>query len=181
MAPAAAVSWQVQRRRSSGSTPSRERAAHLIGVYVERSAGELGITQAEAHVLAELHRHGPTQIATLHREFGHKRSTLTSILDRLERRKLIRRELNPDDRRSFVIHLTASGTRAASRVTDALDELERSPVARWTPTSCAASKLSRKQSGLPFETTLRLRTLRSSCSPGRDVTVLASSRSVELD
>lgn len=127
MAPAAAVSWQVQRRRSSGSTPSRERAAHLIGVYVERSADELGITQAEAHVLAELHRHGPTQIATLHREFGHKRSTLTSILDRLERRKLIRRELNPDDRRSFVIHLTASGTRAASRVTDALDELERSP------------------------------------------------------
>jgi DNA-binding MarR family transcriptional regulator len=74
---------------------------------------------------AELHRHGPTQIATLHCEFGHKRSTLTSILDRLERRKFRRRELNSDDRRSFVIHLTASGTRAASRVTDALDELER--------------------------------------------------------
>lgn len=89
MAPAAAVSWQVQRRRSRGSTPSRERAPHLIGIYVERSAGELGITQAEAHVLAELYRHGPTQIATLHREFGHKRSTLASILDRLERRKLI--------------------------------------------------------------------------------------------
>jgi DNA-binding MarR family transcriptional regulator len=128
MAPVAAGSWQVQRRRSSGSTPSRGRAAHLIGVYVKRSAGELGITQAEAHthVLAELHRHGPTQIATPHREFGHKRSTLTSILDRLERLKLIRREVNPDDRRSFVIHLTASGTGAASGVTDALDELERS-------------------------------------------------------
>ncbi len=125
MAPAAAVSWQVQRRRSSGSTPSRERAAHLIGVYVERSAGELGITQADAHVLAELHRHGPTQIAALHREFGHKRSTLTSILDRLERRKLIRREPNPDDRRSFVI-LSSPQERAASRVTDALDEVERS-------------------------------------------------------
>jgi DNA-binding MarR family transcriptional regulator len=99
-------------------------------VHEERSAGELGITQAEAHVLTELHRHGPTQIATLHREFGHKRSTLTSVLDRLERRKLIRRELNPDDRRSFVIRLRnarpALGTRAASRVTDALDELERS-------------------------------------------------------
>ena len=125
MAPAAAVSWQVQRRRSSGSTPSRERAAHLIGVYVERSAGEPGITQADAHVLAELHRHGPTQIAALHREFGHKRSTLTSILDRLERRKLIRREPNPDDRRSFVI-LSSPQERAASRVTDALDEVERS-------------------------------------------------------
>jgi hypothetical protein len=33
--------------------------------------------------------------ATLHGEFGHMRSTLTNILDRLERRKLVRRELNP--------------------------------------------------------------------------------------
>ncbi len=164
-----------------GSTPSRERAAHLIGVYVERSAGELGITQADAHVLAELHRHGPTQIAALHREFGHKRSTLTSILDRLERRKLIRREPNPDDRRSFVI-LSSPQERAPPAVSRMRStKLSGPSVARWTPTSCAASKLSRKQSGLPFETTLRLRTLRSSCSPGRDVTVLASSRSVELD
>ena len=102
-----------------------ERAAHLIGAYVERSAGELGITQAEAHVLAVLQRHGPTAIATLHREFGHKRSTLTNILDRLERRKLTRRELNADDRRSFVVHLTPSGARAATSLTKALDELER--------------------------------------------------------
>jgi DNA-binding MarR family transcriptional regulator len=102
-----------------------ERSAHLIGVYLERAAGELGITQAEAHVLAQLARHGPTPIATLHREFGHKRSTLTNILDRLEQRKLVRRKLNPDDRRSFLISLTASGERAASRVTAVLDGLER--------------------------------------------------------
>src|SRR6266481_1512426 len=50
---------------------------------------------------------------------------LTSNLDRLERRKLIRREPNPDDGRSFVI-LSSPQERAASRVTDALDEVERS-------------------------------------------------------
>lgn len=104
---------------------SFERSAHLIGVYLERAAGELGITQAEAHVLAQLARHGPTPIATLHREFGHKRSTLTNILDRLEQRKLVRRKLNPDDRRSFLVSLTASGERAANRVTAVLDGLER--------------------------------------------------------
>jgi DNA-binding MarR family transcriptional regulator len=102
-----------------------ERAAHLIGAYVEQAAGELGITQAEAHILAALAKHGPTPIGTLHRDFGRKRSTLTNIIDRLEQRGLVLRELNHEDRRSFVIHLTLSGKRAATRVTEALDELER--------------------------------------------------------
>jgi DNA-binding MarR family transcriptional regulator len=61
----------------------------------------------------------------LHREFGHKRSTLTNVVDRLEQRKLVRREHNPNDRRSFVLRLTASGRRTALRVTAALDKLER--------------------------------------------------------
>ncbi len=102
-----------------------ERAAHLIGAYVEHAAAELGVTQAEAHVLAQLAGLGPTPIGTLHHDFGRKRSTLTNILDRLEQRHLVRRELNRDDRRSFVIHLTTSGEQAASRVTTVLDALER--------------------------------------------------------
>lgn len=114
-----------------------ERAAHLIGTYVERAAGDLGITQAEAHVLAQLARHGPTPIATLHREFGRKRSTLTNIVDRLEDRKLVRRELNPDDRRSFVVHLTEPGARAAKCVIQVLDELEAEVRAQVTDSDLA--------------------------------------------
>jgi len=101
-----------------------ERGAHLIGAYLESSIGELGLTQGEAHVLAQLGRRGQLSIASLHHEFGHKRSTLTNILDRLEMRKMVRRELNPDDRRSLIVHLTASGRRAARGVTKALDALE---------------------------------------------------------
>jgi len=104
---------------------SFEQAAHLIGSYLEPTASKLGVTQAEAHVLAQLARHGPTPIATLHHRFGHKRSTLTNILDRLEQRRFVRRELNPNDRRSFLVHLTPAGQRAARSVTDALDHLER--------------------------------------------------------
>lgn len=102
-----------------------ERATHLIGTYIEQAAADLGVTQAEAHVLAQLAEHGPTTIGTLHRDFGRKRSTLTNILDRLEQRGFVRRALNREDRRSFVIHLTAAGKRAAVRVTRLLDELER--------------------------------------------------------
>lgn len=105
-------------------TATVERAAHLIGAYMEPMAAELGITQGEAHVLAQIDQRGITSIAILHREFGHKRSTLTNILDRLEDRKLVRRELNRSDRRSWVVHLTAAGRRTASRVSDKLGELE---------------------------------------------------------
>jgi DNA-binding MarR family transcriptional regulator len=101
-----------------------ERAAHLIGAYLDPTASKLGITQGEAHVLAQLATHGPTVIGELHREFGHKRSTLTNVVDRLEGRGLVRREINVDDRRSFVVHLTVAGRRAAASITRTLDELE---------------------------------------------------------
>ena len=104
---------------------SLERGAHLIGAYLDPTVSKLGITQGEAHVLAQLAMRGPTAIGELHREFGHKRSTLTNVVDRLEGRKLVRREVNPDDRRSFVLHLTAAGRRAAAPITRRLDELER--------------------------------------------------------
>jgi DNA-binding MarR family transcriptional regulator len=102
-----------------------ERATHLVAVHLERAAGELGVTQAEAHVLAQLARRGPLAVSVLHREFGHKRSTLTNVLDRLEGRGLVRRELNPDDRRSFLIRPTSAGLQAGKRVADVVDELER--------------------------------------------------------
>jgi DNA-binding MarR family transcriptional regulator len=116
----------------SNATATIERAAHLIGVYLDPTASALKITQGEAHVLAHLARNGPTAIAALHREFGHKRSTLTNIIDRLEGRKLVRRRLNPSDRRSFVVSLTASGSRTAQQAKEALDELERELTALVT-------------------------------------------------
>jgi DNA-binding MarR family transcriptional regulator len=101
-----------------------ERAAHLIGVHVERAGRDLGVTQAEAHVLVQLANGGPVPIAELHRSVGTKRSTLTNVLDRLERRGLVRRQLNPHDRRSFTIHVTPTGAGPARRLADAMDELE---------------------------------------------------------
>jgi MarR family transcriptional regulator, organic hydroperoxide resistance regulator len=101
-----------------------ERASHLIGTYLEQTTSGFGITQAEAHVLAQVARAGPTPIATLHKEFGHKRSTLTNVLDRLEQRQLVRRGPNPGDRRSLLVHLTAPGRRMARHVTGVLDGLE---------------------------------------------------------
>ncbi len=110
--------------------PAIERAAHLLGLYLERQIGTLELTQAEAHVLARLVRGGSTSPSELHRLFGHKRSTLTGILDRLEARGYLIRELNADDRRSLVVSLTGEGKKIAEKVALIIEALERQIAAR---------------------------------------------------
>jgi DNA-binding MarR family transcriptional regulator len=98
------------------------RATHRIGLYIQRHAPDL--TQAEAHILCHLHESGDSAVSALHRAFAHKRSTLTSVLDRLDARGLITRESSQTDRRSFVIRLTAAGKKKATRIHRQLESLE---------------------------------------------------------
>src|SRR5258708_35740840 len=114
-----------------------ERGAHLVSRYLEPTLRELGITGAEAHVLAQVGKNRSTPIASLHHEFGHKRSTLTNVVDRLEHRGFVRREGNPRDRRSVVVHLTASGRPLARRVIRALATLDGELAALVEPRDLA--------------------------------------------
>ena len=100
------------------------RATHRIGLYLEK-LGEPGLTQGEAHILAMLAHSGPAKVAELHRGLAHKRSTLTSILDRLAKRDLITRDVGKTDRRTFIVTLTAKGRKLAHRISSHLLELER--------------------------------------------------------
>jgi DNA-binding MarR family transcriptional regulator len=98
------------------------RATHQIGLYIQRHAA--GLSQAEAHILCHLDEAGDSPLADVHRAFAHKRSTLTGVLDRMEEEGLIRREASPDDRRSYIIQLTAAGKKKASRIHKLLESLE---------------------------------------------------------
>jgi DNA-binding MarR family transcriptional regulator len=103
--------------------PQIHRVTHRIGLSLDTAAA-LGVTQGEAHVLAHLHDYGDSTIADVHRAFAHRRSTLTSILDRLVARRLIRRTTGEDDRRTFVLSLTPAGRRLATRVSRHLAGIE---------------------------------------------------------
>lgn len=92
--------------------PEIHRATHRIGIYLD----SLGITQGEGHILSQLAASGDATIAELHRALAHRRSTLTSILDRLAERQFITRESDPNDRRSFIVRLSAKGKAVATRV-----------------------------------------------------------------
>jgi DNA-binding MarR family transcriptional regulator len=104
--------------------PPLHRATHRVGVRLAGARPALGLSQGEAHLLAELHESGPGAVGRLHRAFAHRKSTLTGVLDRLEERGLLVRRLHPEDRRSFVVSLTAPGRRAAARAHGLLLRLE---------------------------------------------------------
>ena len=111
--------------------PPIHRATHRIGLYLADLRDD-GLSQGEAHILALLATSGPATIAALHRGLAHKRSTLTSILDRLANRGFITRAVGADDRRTFVITPTARGRRAAARVHQHLADLEQAVARRLT-------------------------------------------------
>jgi DNA-binding MarR family transcriptional regulator len=100
--------------------PKVHRATHRIGIYLD----SLGISQGEGHILSQLAASGDSTIAELYRALAHRRSTLTSILDRLAERQLITRESDPNDRRSFVVRLTKKGRAMAARVLRGLSGIE---------------------------------------------------------
>jgi DNA-binding MarR family transcriptional regulator len=93
-----------------------EAAVHRVLDHLAAELSDLGLRQAEVNVLAQLAPGRPRSVGELAVATGQRSSTLTGVLDRLEERRLVRRRVNPADRRSFTIALTAGGERAAARV-----------------------------------------------------------------
>lgn len=109
--------------------PALHRATHRVGLFLQKRTPHA--SQGEAHLLAHLHEHdGEATVAELHRAWAHRRSTLTDMLDRLERRGLVRRTPSEQDRRSVRIRVTAKGSRLAAGVHAELVALEAQLIGR---------------------------------------------------
>ncbi|MBV8523160.1 MAG: MarR family transcriptional regulator [Acetobacteraceae bacterium] len=106
-----------------------QRATHAAGVQLEEVLADLDLSQGEAHVIVLLSDGAAHTVSELQRDLGHRPSTLSGILDRLESRRLIRRALNEADRRSFLISLTRSGGVAARTVVKEMRAIELSALA----------------------------------------------------
>lgn len=124
--------------------PALERTTHAVALWIERAFPDLRLTQAEAHVLAYLAQHAPCSINDLHRSFGHKRSTLTSLLDRLEARGWVQRAAHPESRRLVMVRLTEAGSAVAERVSAALGALEERLRARAGDDAAAFERVLRQ-------------------------------------
>jgi DNA-binding MarR family transcriptional regulator len=109
--------------------PFLHRTVHQTDLYLGKLPGESNVSQAEAHILAHLNENDSCSLGDLHEAFMHKRSTLTSIVDRLEKRSLVTRTPDPTDRRSARVALTSKGRKLAAEVHAYLLGLEQRVIA----------------------------------------------------
>lgn len=68
-----------------------------------------GLTPLQLHILKLVQQRPNLLLGEIRREFRIPQSTLTSAVDRLEFRGLVRRVINPRDLRSFGLELTEEG------------------------------------------------------------------------
>ena len=91
-------------------TRSVHGAYHLLMRRLSASVGEHGLDPSEALILAWLLRNPGCAPTVTRQALGFHRSTLSSILNRLERDGLLSREPRPFGGRRFELNLTRGGT-----------------------------------------------------------------------
>jgi MarR family transcriptional regulator, organic hydroperoxide resistance regulator len=103
---------------------SIHRAWRYIGNYLEQGGLPLGISGSEAHLLSYLVVYSPCPVGKIVEALGIKPSTLTSILKRLEKAKVVARRVDPQDRRSYLLELTPEGAIIAEQIHRRLEAFE---------------------------------------------------------
>jgi DNA-binding MarR family transcriptional regulator len=84
-------------------------------------AGLEGVRPAYLGVLMSLWREDGLNVAELGRRAGVEPSTMTGLLDRMERDRLVVRRADPEDRRAQRIQLTEEGGQVRDRVLKVVD------------------------------------------------------------
>jgi DNA-binding MarR family transcriptional regulator len=102
-----------------------QQVTHQLLAALDDELSDLGLSAAETNALAAFDGATTRPVRELVGATGQRPSTFTGVLDRLERRGLIARRLNPADRRSILVELTPTGHAAATRVSGTFAGLER--------------------------------------------------------
>jgi MarR family transcriptional regulator, organic hydroperoxide resistance regulator len=114
-----------------------QKTTHHTLHALSAALADLSINAAEINALANLGDGGTVNVRQLSDRTGTRASTLTGVLDRLENRGYLTRELDPADRRSFRLPLTEAGQAVADRVLAAVANLERDALGRLSATQLA--------------------------------------------
>ena len=122
--------------RSPNASGRTERIGQLLFVATQAAQAlateqlqPLGLSARSWGVLSTLAESGPLTQIELATALAIDRTAMVYLLDELEQSGLVERVRNPDDRRSFLIHLTGEGQRtqrnAATALAGAADTLLR--------------------------------------------------------
>ncbi len=90
-------------------------AFHSIRAHIEACIQRLGLSESDFAVLEALFHNGPMRVNNLGRKVNLASSSITASVDRLEGRKLVRRQDDGHDRRSRLVTLTGEGAGIIAR------------------------------------------------------------------
>ncbi|MGI5491061.1 MarR family winged helix-turn-helix transcriptional regulator [Microtetraspora malaysiensis] len=123
--------------------PLRENLVLLLSVvaHVSKQTQQQALEKQklgvrEHVVLTAIAEGAPTQLA-IAQKAGLDKSTLTPVLDQLERQTLIKRHPDPNDRRARIVTMTDTGRRALANSTRIVTEVETDLLDDLTPTEQA--------------------------------------------
>ena len=92
------------------------RAAGSLSLSISRNLSQWGLTESQFGVLEALHHLGPMRPCELATKLLTSGANMTTVMDNLEKRKLISREKMPEDRRSVIIRVTEEGEQVISNL-----------------------------------------------------------------
>lgn len=98
-------------------------AQHTVFLLIEEDLAQFDITPAQYGVLKciwEFDIHNPKDIADM---LGLKNSTVSGILDRMEGKELLTREIDKNDRRFISVELTEKGKMMEEPVNKVVDKV----------------------------------------------------------
>jgi len=92
-----------------------------LGILEESEMACCGLTLAQCHALVEIGRAKNVSLVDLAGTIGLDTSTLSRTVNNLVTKSMVRRELDPDDRRYVTIQLTPEGNRYFRQIESSMD------------------------------------------------------------
>lgn len=105
--------------------------------YYEQQLSSFGLTSPQYFVFNALWMGDGISVGQLGERVSLDSSTLTGIIDRMERSGYVERRLSPDDRRSVLVFLTAKAREVGSGILEFADQLDATLRQPFSPEEMA--------------------------------------------
>ncbi len=102
--------------RALGTYVKLMRAAESITSRAHKHLASVGLTVSQFGVLEALYHLGPLSQRDLGQKILRSSGNITMVIDNLEKRGLVRRKRDRNDRRFLIVHLTAKGKKLIRKI-----------------------------------------------------------------
>ena len=109
------------------------RAGARLAAAFEKDVRPLGASLQAWRVLAALRERDGRRMGDLSQTTAIEVSTLTRLVDGMERRRLVKRQRDPADARVVLLHVAPAGRRLTARLLPIAERYERTALAGFTP------------------------------------------------